>query len=124
MKVIVILGTAFLLLSTETWLIKYAAISGLLAVVAMACVLKIRSAGSVSGRLSEKFGKLWIAAGVLLFVPVGASVDIRYMLGAGIAAVGMIFAALIFRGIGVAICLIKTDLTLKERLFLYNCLFA
>lgn len=116
-KVIVILGTAFLLLSTETWLKKYAAISGLLAVVAMACVLKIRSADSVSGRLSEKFGKLWIAAEVLLFVLVGASVDIRYMLGAGIATVGMIFAALIFRGIGVAICLIKTDLTLKERFF-------
>lgn len=116
-KVIIILGTAFLLLSIEAWLKEYIAISGLLAVVAMACVLKSKSTDLVSGRLSEKFGKLWIAAEVILFVLVGAAVNIRYTLSAGIAAVGIIFAALIFRGIGVTICLIKTELTLKERLF-------
>lgn len=117
MKVIIVLGFSFLLASIESWLEGKIAISGLLAVVSMACVLKLKSAAFVSKRLSEKFGKLWLAAEVILFVLVGAAVDIRYMLGAGIAAVVMIITALLFRTAGVLICLIKTPLSAKERLF-------
>lgn len=117
MKVIIVLGVSFLLMSIETWLEDIVSVSGLLAVVSMACVLKIKSTAFVSKRLSEKFGKLWLAAEVLLFVLVGAAVDIRYTLNAGIAAVLMIFLALIFRSIGVAICLIGTPMTKKERIF-------
>ena len=117
MKVIVVLGAAFLLMAVETWLKGIVSVSGLLAVMSMACVIKIKSTAFVSKRLSEKFGKLWLAAEVILFVLVGAAVDIRYTLGAGIAAVGMIFLALIFRSAGVAICLAGTSLTRKERLF-------
>lgn len=117
MKVIVVLGVAFLLMAIETWLKGVVPVSGLLAVVSMACVLKVRSIAFVSKRLSEKFGKLWLAAEVLLFVLVGAAVDIRYTLNAGIAAVLMILLALAFRSVGVAICLVKTTLTRKERLF-------
>lgn len=65
-KVIAILGLAFLLMSVETFLKPYVAVSGLLAVVAMACVIKIKADKSVSARLSEKFGKLWIAAEAVL----------------------------------------------------------
>lgn len=54
---------------------------GLLAVVSMACVLKAKCIPAVSKRLSEKFGKLWIAAEVILFVLVGAAVDLRYTAG-------------------------------------------
>lgn len=117
MKVIIVLGVSFLLMSVETWVKPYISVSGLLAVVSMACVLKLRSIKAVSARLSEKFGKLWLAAEVLLFVLVGAAVDIRYTMGAGLAAVLMIFTALIFRTIGVLICLAGTALTWKERLF-------
>ncbi len=117
MKVVIVLGVSFLLMAIETWAEGVVAISGLLAVVSMACVLKLKSTAFVSKRLSEKFGKLWIAAEVILFVLVGAAVDIRYTLGAGLAAVGMIFLALVFRGIGVSICLIHTKLNWKERLF-------
>lgn len=78
MKVIIVLGVSFLLMAVETWVKAYVSVSGLLAVVSMACVLKIKCPKSVSGRLSEKFGKLWIAAEVVLFVLVGAAVDIRY----------------------------------------------
>lgn len=117
MKVIIVLGMAFLLMAIETWLKPYVSVSGLLAVVAMVCVLKIKCVTSVSARLSEKFGKLWIAAEVILFVLVGAAVDIRYTLNAGLAAVLMIFVALIFRAIGVCICMLGTALTPKERLF-------
>lgn len=117
MKVIVVLGVSFLLMAIETWLKESISVSGLLAVVSMACVLKIKSVTFVSKRLSEKFGKLWLAAEVLLFVLVGAAVDIRYTLNAGIAAILMIFLALIFRSAGVALCLVGTPLTWKERLF-------
>lgn len=117
MKVIVVLGVSFMLMAIETWLEGIVSVSGLLAVVSMACVIKIKSIASVSKRMSEKFGKLWLAAEVLLFVLVGAAVDIRYTLNAGIAAVLMIFIALIFRSAGVALCLVGTPMTWKERLF-------
>ena len=114
-KVIIVLGFSMLLVSVEGWLEGKVSVSGLLAVVSMACVIKIKSTAFVSKRLSEKFGKLWIAAEVVLFVLVGAAVDIRYTLSAGIAAVFMIFIALIFRTAGVLICTIKTKLNMKER---------
>lgn len=117
MKVIIVLGFSFLLIAIEGWLEGKIAVSGLLAVVSMACVLKMKCTSFVSKRLSEKFGKLWLAAEVILFVLVGAAVDIRYTLDAGLAAVAMIFAALIFRSFGVWLCTVKTSLTLKERAF-------
>ena len=117
MKVVIVLGVSFLLVAVEEWCKDFVSVSGLLAVVSMACVLKIRSTAFVSKRLSEKFGKLWIAAEVILFVLVGAAVDIRYTLSAGGAALALIFVALIFRSIGVFLCLIKTNLNRKERLF-------
>ena len=116
-KVIIMLGTAFLLMSIETLAKPYVAVSGLLAVVAMACMIKLKSEKRVTARLSEKFGKLWIAAEVVLFVLVGAAVDVRYTLTAGISAVLMIFAALAFRAVGVFICMLGTKLSAKERLF-------
>ena len=116
-KVIVVLGVSFTLMAVETWLEGVVSVSGLLAVVSMACVVKIKSPTSVSQRLSEKFGKLWIAAEVLLFVLVGAAVDVRYTLGAGGAAVLMIACALLFRAVGVCLCVAGTKLTRKERLF-------
>ena len=117
MKVIVVMGVSFLLMSIDTWLKPVVSISGLLAVVSMACVLKLKCTSSVSARLSQKFGKLWLAAEVLLFVLVGASVDIRYTLKAGPAALAMIFAALLFRTLGVTLCVAGTNLTAKEKLF-------
>ena len=116
-KLIVILGMSCLLLAIEEWVSAYVAVSGLLAVVSMACMLKVKSTTFVSKRLSEKFGKLWIAAEVILFVLVGAAVDIRYMAKAGAMALLMIGAALLFRAVGVCICMLGTKLTWKERLF-------
>ena len=117
MKVIIVLGVSFLLMAIETWLSGVVAVSGLLAVVSMACVIKLRSVPVVSRRLSEKFGKLWLAAEVILFVLVGAAVDIRYTLHAGPAAVLMILVALTIRAMGVFLCLLGTQLNGKERLF-------
>lgn len=117
MKALIIIGVSFLLVSVESMLKEHIAVSGLLAVMSMACMLKFKSDPKVSKRLSDKFGKMWIAAELLLFVLVGASVDIGYTALAGAAAVAMIFAALIFRAAGVMLCMIGTELSFKERLF-------
>ena len=116
-KVILILGLSFLLIAVETWLKGIVSVSGLLAVMSMACVLKIKSPEKVTKRLSAKFGKLWIAAEAILFVLVGAAVDIRCAVQAGAAAVLMIALALVFRAVGVSICMLGTGLNRKERLF-------
>lgn len=117
MKVIIVLGVSFLLVAMENWLKGYVPMSGLLAVVSMACALKCKSTAFVSKRLSEKFGKLWLAAEVILFVLVGAAVDIRYTLAAGLSALAMIAVAQIFRAFGVFLCMLGTNLNRKERLF-------
>ena len=121
MKVLIVLGVSFLLIALEDWIKALScglvSMSGLLAVVGMACVLKLKCTEFVSKRLSEKFGKLWLAAEVLLFVLVGAAVDIRCTLEAGGAALLMIAAALTFRAVGVCLGLLGTNLNRKEQIF-------
>lgn len=117
MKVIIVLGTAFLLLAIEDWLEEVIAVSGLLAIMSMAMVLAMRSVPAVTGRLQAKFGKLWLAAEVILFVLVGAAVDIRYTLKAGSGALWMILIGLVFRCAGVWLCMMGTKLNQKERLY-------
>lgn len=116
-KVIIVLGTAFLLIAAEERLDGIVAVSGLIAVMSMALVIAMRSVSVVVERLKQKFGKLWIAAEVILFVLVGAAVDIRYTFGAGIKALGLIFTALCIRSLGVWLCTVHTKLNAKERLF-------
>lgn len=117
LKVIIILGAAFLLLALETLLERKVAVSGLIAVMCMALTIAVRSVPQVTARLREKYGKLWLAAEVILFVLVGAAVDIRYTLEAGLGAVLMIAVGLIFRSVGVWICMLGTALNRKERLY-------
>ncbi len=117
MKTIVVLGVSFVLLAVEDWLEGIVAVSGLLGVMSMAMVLAMRSVPEVRRRLQEKYGKLWLAAEVLLFVLVGAAVDIRYTLQAGLGAVAMILIGLVFRSVGVVLCTLGTDLNIKERLY-------
>ena len=116
-KVIIVLGVSFILLAVEQWLDGIIGFSGLLAIMSMSMALAAKSVAQVTGRLQQKFGKLWIAAEVILFVLVGAAVDIRYTMEAGLAAVLMIFLALIFRSFGVWLCMVGTKLNMKERVF-------
>ena len=117
LKTILLLATSFLLLAIESWLEGVIAVSGLLAIMSMAMVYAMRTKAEVVNRLKDKYGKLWLAAEVLLFVLVGAAVDIRYTLSAGLGAVAMIFIGLAFRSVGVFLCLLGTDLNKKERLY-------
>ena len=116
-KVIIVLGVSFLLLAVEDWLEGIIPLSGLLAIMSMALVLAMRSVPEVTSRLQEKYGKLWLAAEVILFVLVGAAVDIRYTLQAGAGAVLMIAVGLLFRCAGVWLCMPGTQLNRKERLY-------
>lgn len=117
LKTILLLATSFLLLAIEGWLEGVIAVSGLLAIMSMAMVYAMRTKAEVVNRLKDKYGKLWLAAEVLLFVLVGAAVDIRYTLSAGLLAVAMILIGLAFRSVGVFLCLLGTDLNKKERLY-------
>ncbi len=92
------------------------AISGLLAIMSMGITLN-KKAPILSERLSLRYNKLWVCAEVVLFVLVGATVDLNYFLEAGVVSIFALIIALMFRMAGVFLCLLKTDLNKKERSF-------
>jgi len=115
-KIIVMISFAFLFVTLENALSKYVPFSAMLAVVTVGVVYNaldpIRSA-----RLSKKYEKIWVLAEIILFVLVGAEVDLHYVAKSGGIVVGVIFLALLFRMGGVFLSLVKTPLSFKERLF-------
>ena len=115
-KTIILLSVSFLLIALEKVLEGTIPISGLLAIMSMSATL-LQGYSIVAKRLSSKFSKLWVGAEILLFVLVGATVDIKYALSAGSLAILVILGAMLFRMLGVFICLLKTKLPMKERLF-------
>lgn len=115
-KVVVLLSISFLMVALENALKGVIPFSGLLAVMSMGIALQ-KKRRVVAERLSVKYSKLWVAAEILLFVLVGASVDVSYALAAGASAVLLIFGVLLFRMAGVFLCMLKTKLSGKERLF-------
>ncbi|MBB6696623.1 cation:proton antiporter [Clostridium algidicarnis] len=115
-KILIILSVSFLFISLEAEVKSYIPMSGLLAVMALGGTI-LKKYEVLAKRLSNKFSKVWVGAEILLFVLVGAAVDIRFVSDAGLMAVILILSALIFRICGVYICLIKTKLTNREKLF-------
>lgn len=116
-KVIIILSLSFLLISAEELLNDIIPISGLLAVISMASSYKIKADKGVVDRLSDKFAKLWIFAEIILFVLVGAEVDIKYMTNIGVVGVVLIILGLLIRSMGVFISVKESNLNKKEKLF-------
>lgn len=104
------------LLGLEDALSGKVTLSGLLAVMNVACTVQLRMPPEVDARLSEKFGKVWLATEVALFVLVGAVVDLRYLADAGLPAL-LLVIGLIFRSSGTYLSLLGTALDLRERLF-------
>ena len=115
-KVVIILCVAFILVTVEDNFARLVPFSGLIAIMCVGIALQ-QKRKVVAVRLSAKFNKLWVAAEIMLFVLVGATIDMEYALMAGGAAILLIFGALIFRMAGVFLCLLKTDLNRKERVF-------
>ena len=116
MKVIIILNISFLLVTFEHSLTGIIGFSGLLAIMSMGTGIQEKNS-ILAKRLSAKYSKLWIAGEVILFVLVGATVNIKYALGASIPAILLIMTVIAFRMAGVFLCLLGTSLSYKERLF-------
>ena len=116
-KVMILLSVSFILVTAEDYaadmMIPFASLIGVMA----AGISLQKKREVVAKRLSSKFNKLWVVSEIMLFVLVGAAVDIQYAVKAGIAPVFLIFSVLIFRMAGVFVCLLKTKLNIKERAF-------
>ena len=115
-KVLIILSISFLLVVLEDTLTTAITFSALIAIMFIGIGLQ-RNREVVAKRLSVKYGKLWVAAEVFLFVLVGATVNIGYLGKVGVQALLVIIGALAFRMLGVFICLLGTSLKGNERLF-------
>ena len=115
-KVLLLLSISFFLVTLEDSLSTPITFSALIAIMFIGVGLQ-KHREPVAKRLSVKYGKLWVAAEVFLFVLVGATVNISYLGKVGISALLMILGALLFRMAGVFVCLLGTSLTLKEKLF-------
>lgn len=115
-KLLIIFSLSCLMIELQNRLEGVLPISGLLAIMSMGITIYQKYI-ILAKRLSVKYNKLWVAAEVLLFVLVGATVDLNYAIKAGVYAVSIVLGALVFRMIGVYVCLLKTNLTKNERLF-------
>lgn len=115
-KVIIILSICSALVTLENSITGVITFSALIAVMFIGIALQ-KYRKEVSSRLSLKFNKLWVCAEILLFVLVGATVDLQYITSSAVSAVLLIFGALCFRMLGVFLCMLRTKLSLKERLF-------
>ena len=115
-KIIIILSFSFLLIELQNGLEETLAISGLIAIMSVGVIISQKSK-VLANRLSAKYNKLWVAAEILLFVLVGATVDLNYAFQAGLPAIIIVLGALVFRMVGVYVSLLKTKLTKKEKLF-------
>ncbi len=115
-KVIIILSISFLLVALEGKLEGIFPFSGLLAVMSLSAAILFKYP-TLAARLSVKFSKLWIAAEILLFVLVGACVNIHFLKSAGLLTIALLGISLLFRFTGVSASLVKTHLNMKERVF-------
>ena len=115
-KVLVMLATAFLLMSLETAFDSAFPFSGMLSVMGVSLMI-FRKKRSLAERLSLKFNKIWILAEIFLFVFVGASVDLSYAFSAGIAPLVLLVLVSLIRMLGVLVALLKTSLSRNEKLF-------
>ena len=116
LKVLIIFGVSFLLIVLEDFMADYFAISGLLAVIALGGAI-LKQYPVLAGRLTSKFSKIWVAAEIMLFVLVGAAVDITIFKTVGLLAIVLVLLGLIIRMLGVILSISKTKLNKKERLF-------
>ena len=115
-KVLIILSISFLLVVMEDMLVTSITFSALIAIMFIGIGLQ-KKREVVARRLSVKYEKLWVAAEVFLFVLVGATVNIEYLSKVGGSALIVIIGALLFRMLGVFVCLFGTNLSKKERIF-------
>ncbi len=116
-KVIIVLSYGFLAVTLQDQMTGVIGFSGLLSIMAMGITLKLRYQ-KLSNRLSQRFSKLWVPFEVLLFVLVGAGVNLQLVSNSGLIIVLLIIIALLARSVGVYVSLIGSIFTKKERIFI------
>ena len=115
-KLINIMSLSFLILTLQDFSSNFVRVSGLIAIMVLGMTLYTKYP-VLAKRLSEKYNKLWVAAEIVLFVLVGAAVQVDSITKYGASAVILLLSALLFRMLGVFVSLMKTKLNMKERLF-------
>lgn len=115
-KVLIVLGISFVFVTIEEHVVGNIGFSGLLAVMAMGATLQQKNKEEAKA-LAGTFSQIWVCAEILLFVLVGATVNIQYALSAGVMAIALILCVLVFRMMGVVVCVAGTSLDKKERIF-------
>lgn len=115
-KVMIIICISFILVTIEDNFSLSIPFSSLISIMCIGIIIQ-RKKQILANRLSLKFNKLWIGAEIMLFVLVGVTVDLRYVLESSVFVIILILGGVIFRALGVFCCLLKTKLELKERLF-------
>lgn len=115
-KVIIILGISFILCFVEDFWKSFIPFASLIAIMALASSIR-KQKRELAHRLSLKFDKLWVLAEIFLFVLLGALVDISSLKNAGLSAIFLILSVLVFRMFGVYVCMCKSKINTKEKLF-------
>ncbi|MBR1685766.1 MAG: cation:proton antiporter [Clostridia bacterium] len=115
-RLLIVLAIAFLLVTLEDILSGSVAFSGLLAVMSLSMTLHAREE-KIAADLASQCNQLWTGAEILLFVLVGASVNIHALAGAGFSMTGMLLLGLLFRLFGTFLCVLRTPLNHRERFF-------
>lgn len=116
-KIIILIGLSVLLLFVENILDSTpVSLSSFLGVMAMGIVV-LAKRPVAAHRLTSKFDKIWVFSEMFLFVFVGTSVELKTIGTAGPLGIAGLFFAMAFRLLSTFLCLIKTKLTFKERLF-------
>lgn len=115
-KVIILFGISFLLLALQNHLTGAIQMSGLIGIMTMGLTLHQKKE-EMASLLSKKYNELWIGAEIILFVLVGATVDVTYAVNAGVLTIILILLAMLFRMFGVFISVLGTKLTAKEKIF-------
>lgn len=113
---LVLLGFAFITVVIEEYLKSKIAIAGLLGVMTIGFMI-LEITPKTAKKLSFSLNKIWVFAEIILFVLVGAEVDVAIALNAGVSGIVIITLGLLARSIGVMISTLNTKLTFKERLF-------
>lgn len=115
-RVLIVMGCSLLLVSAEDGLSGIVPFAALIAVMCLGMAVRMKKE-DLAKRLSQTYDKLWVGAEIFLFVLVGASVQIESAKSAGLKSIALIFGVLLFRMIGVYLCVLGTKLNAKERLF-------
>lgn len=116
-QILIITSLSFLMIGLEEAMKDFLSISALLGIMTLGMVILFNQK-SIAKDLEQGYNKIWLFFEIILFVLVGASVDVKYVFDAGFLALLTILLGLIFRLFGVMISLTFTNLSIKEKIFI------